>query len=354
VVLDQGGGIEFYIDANTGALRFQQPRSLMGFDLDIEHASNHGATESYCDHWLWTADDDHWCDEDGCNGDADQEGLNSYTYIKNIYNYWQNYLGRDSYDDDGDEIQMYIDIDSNWQNAHWVGGCEFLEFSDGWATLDIIGHEFSHAVTDHTSDLVYSKESGALDESFADINGIFVDYGDWLMGEDLAGGAIRSMANPTLYGDPDRYNSPLKASLTGGDNGGVHTNSGINNHAAYLVTEGGTFNGVNVPMGGISMWRARVLFYKTLSRLTSNASMLDARNAALASAKEMAQQNTNGFTTNMICIVRNAYHAVELGEGDIDCDGVEDNVDSDQDGDKVPNSQDNCSTTSNPDQMNTG
>ena len=194
-------------------------------------------------------DDDHWCDEDGCNGDADQEGLNAYTYIKNVYNYWQNYLGRDSYDDDGDEIQMYIDIDSNWQNAHWVGGCEFLEFSDGWATQDIIGHEFSHAVTDHTSNLVYSKESGALDESFADINGAFVDYGDWLMGEDLAGGAIRSMANPTLYGDPDRYNSPLKASLTGGDNGGVHTNSGINNHAAYLVTEGGTFNGVTYPDG---------------------------------------------------------------------------------------------------------
>ena len=352
VVLDQGGGTEFYIDASTGRLRFQQPRSLMGFDLDIESASNHGATASYCDHWLWTADDDHWCDEGGCNSSADQEGLNAYTYIKNVYNYWQNYLGRDAYDDDGDEIQMYIDIDSNWANAHWVGGCEFLEFSDGWVTQDIIGHEFSHAVTDHTSDLVYSNESGALDESFADINGAFVDYGDWLIGEDLSGGAIRSLANPTLYNDPDRYNSPLRATGSG-DNGGVHTNSGIHNHAAYLVTEGGTFNGVTIPMGGISMWRARVLFYKTLNRLTSNASMLDARNAALASAKEMAQQNTNGFTTSMICIVRNAYHAVELGDGDIDCDGIEDTVDSDQDGDKVPNGQDNCSTVSNPDQKNT-
>ena len=119
------------------------------------------------------------------------------------------------------------------------------------------------------------------------------------------------------------------------------------------MTEGGDFNGVHIPYGGIGMWRARVLFYKTLKRLTSNASMLDARNAALASAKEMAQQSDHGFTTSMVCIVRNAYHAVELGDGDIDCDGVEDSVDSDQDGDKVPNSQDNCSSVSNSDQKNT-
>jgi Zn-dependent metalloprotease len=354
VVLDQGGGTEFYIDANTGALRLQQPRDLAGFDLDLQTVNHNSGAGNYCQHYWWTTDDDSWCDENGCNGDATQEGINAYNYIKKVYDYWQTYLGRDSYDDDGEEIDIYMNVGTNWDNAHWLGGCDFFEFGDGNAVLDIMGHEFTHAVTDYTSDLVYQDEPGALNESFSDINGAFVDYGDWLIGEDTPGGASRSMANPTLYGDPDRYNSPLKiASGTSWDYGGVHENSGINNHAAYLVTEGGDFNGVHIPYGGISMWRARVLFYKTLKRLTSNASMLDARNAALASAKEMAQQNTNGFTTSMICIVRNAYHAVELGDGDIDCDGIEDSVDSDQDGDKVSNSQDNCSTVSNPDQKNT-
>ena len=353
VVLDQGGGEELYIDASTGALRFQQPRSLAGFDLDLQTASHNSGTTSYCHHWWWTTDDDFWCDEDGCNSDADQEGLDAYQYAKQVYNYWQTYLGRDSYDDDGSEISMYIHVGNNWQNANYMGGCDFMQFGDGFADLDIIGHEFSHGVTNHTSDLTKWNEPGALEESFSDINGAFVD-GDWEIGEDAPGSDDRSLEDPTIYGDPDRYNHPWKvAAGTSDDYGGVHTNNGINNKAAYLVTEGGSFNGVDIPWGGIGLWRARVLFYKTLKRLTSNASMLDTRNAALASAKEMAQQNTNGFTTSMICIVRNSYHAVELGDGDLDCDGVEDNVDSDQDGDKVPNTQDNCSTTSNSDQKNT-
>ncbi len=110
---------------------------------------------------------------------------------------------------------------------------------------------------------------------------------------------------------------------------------------------------MRIPSGGISIWRARVLFYKTLKRLTSNASMLDARNAAVAAATEMAQQGTNGFTNNHLCYVRNGYFAVDLGNGDLDCDGTENNVDPDQDGDKVSNNQDNCPLKSNPDQMNT-
>ena len=354
VVLSQNGGEELYIDASTGRLRFQQPRSKMGFDLDIETVNHNSGAGNYCHHYWWTTDDDHWCDEDGCNSDATQEGINAFNYIKNVYNYWQNYLGRDSFDDDGDDIQIYLNVGTNWDNAHWLGGCDFFEFGDGQAAQDVVGHEFSHAVTDYTSDFVYQDESGALDESFADINGIFVDYGDWLIGEDTPGGAFRSMANPTLFNDPDRYNSPLRILPgTAWDYGGVHVNNGIHNKAAYLVTEGGSFNGVDVPLGGIGMWRARVLFYKTLKRLSSNSNLHDARNAAIASAKEMAQQNTNGFTTNMICTVRNAYHAVELGEGDMDCDGTENNVDPDQDGDKVSNGLDNCPLKSNPDQMNT-
>ncbi|MCJ7696011.1 MAG: M4 family metallopeptidase, partial [Anaerolineaceae bacterium] len=254
VVLDVEGGTEYYIDANTGALRFFQPRALSGFDLDIETGNNHSATSNYCHMWWWTTDDDHWCDEGGCNGDADAEGISAYNNAKKLYSFWKNYLNRDSYDDDGSEIEIYIHVGSNWTNAHYV--CDRFEFGDNYSVLDIMGHEFTHAVTDNTSDLVYKNESGALNESFSDIFGAFLDYGDWLIGEDLPGGAIRSMADPTLYSDPDRYNSPFKVPAgTAWDNGGVHVNSGINNHAAYLITEGGSFNGVNIPTGGIGMMR---------------------------------------------------------------------------------------------------
>lgn len=350
VVVGKEGGTEYFIDANTGALRFDQIRALQGFDLDIETGNHHSPTTNYCHMWWWTTDDDHWCDENGCNSSADYEGLNAYNNAVTVYNYWKNVLKRDSYDNNGGKIQMYIHLGTNWTNAQFV--CNRLEFGDGYPVLDILAHEFTHWVTDRTSDLIYKNESGALNESFSDIFAALIDWQDtdWLIGEDLPVGAVRSLKDPTIYNDPDRYNSPLK--YTGGtwDSGGVHVNCGINNHAAYLISEGGSFNGVYIPYPGMAY--ADVLFYKTLKRLTSNASMIDARNAAVATAIEMDKDNINYpyFTSDDICIVRNAYHAVELGEGDLDCDGIEDLVDLDQDGDKVPNSKDNCLQVKNSDQ----
>lgn len=350
VVLGKEGGTEYYIDANTGALRFDQPLALQGFNLDIETGNHHKPTSNYCHMWWWTTDDDHWCDENGCNSSADTEGWMAYNNAKTVYNYWKTVPKRDSYDNKGGEIQMYIHVGTNWANAHFV--CNRLEFGDDYPVLDILAHEFTHWVTDKTSDLIYKNESGALNESFSDIFAALIDWQDdqWLIGEKLPGGAIRSLKDPTLYNDPDRYNSPLKYVGTW-DNGGVHVNSGINNHAAYLITKGGIFNGVY----NSAISYAGVLFYKTLKRLSSNASMLDARNAAVATALEMDQDNYNYpfFTSDDICTVRNAYHAVELGDGDMDCDGIEDSVDLDKDGDKVLDSKDNCILVANPDQKDT-
>lgn len=354
VVVGKEGGIEYFIDANTGALRFDQPRTLQGFDLDIETGNHHSPTSNYCHMWWWTTDDDHWCDENGCNSSADTEGWNAYKNAKAVYYYYKSVLKRDSYNNNGGKIQMYIHVGTNWKQAHY-SSCGRLEFGDGYPVLDIVAHEFTHWVTDKTSDLIYKNESGALNESFSDIFAALIDWEDdeWLIGEDLPGGATRSLKDPTIYNDPDRYNSPLKYPGGTWDNGGVHVNSGINNHAAYLISEGGTFNGVYIPYTGISY--DGVLFYKTLKRLTSNATMLDARNAAVATAIEMDKDSINYpyFTSDDICIVRNAYHAVELGDGDLDCDGIEDSVDLDQDGDKVPNIKDNCIQDKNPDQKDT-
>ncbi len=110
-----------------------------------------------------------------------------------------------------------------------------MTYGDGGApfqVIDVVGHEISHGLTSNTANLVYSYESGALNESFSDIFGAAVEFdalgynnGDWLMGEDR-GSAIRSLSNPNQYGDPDTYFGTYW--FTGaGDNGGVHTNSGV-------------------------------------------------------------------------------------------------------------------------------
>ena len=126
---------------------------------------------------------------------------------------------------------------------------------------DVVGHELTHGVTDYESNLVYIYQSGAISESLSDIWGEFVDLTNgrgndsigvrWLSGEDLAGGPARDMQNPPAYNHPDRMKHPLYwRAARADDNGGVHINSGVGNKAAYLMTDGDTFNGITV--SGIS------------------------------------------------------------------------------------------------------
>src|SRR6185503_19191374 len=114
-----------------------------------------------------------------------------------------------------------------------------------------------------SANLFYYMQSGALNESFSDIFGETVDLTDgrgddsagvrWLLGEDLPIGAIRDMKDPTNSGQPDRTGSPLYVTDPSlGDVGGVHSNSGVNNKAAYLMVDGGAFNGYTIQSLGIT------------------------------------------------------------------------------------------------------
>ncbi len=138
-----------------------------------------------------------------------------------------------------------------------------MVYGDGYPVDDIVGHELTHGVTEFESGLFYYYQSGAINESFSDVWGEFIDLsnssGDdsasarWLIGEDRpVRGASRDMANPPTHfpngfgDDPDRMQSDLyDADADEDDNGGVHSNSGVNNKAAYLLTDGDTFNGNN-------------------------------------------------------------------------------------------------------------
>ncbi|MBN1814067.1 MAG: thrombospondin type 3 repeat-containing protein [Anaerolineae bacterium] len=339
----------YFVDALDGTVLFKLAQSPTGDrpgeDFDIETGNND--TSSSC--WLMTTSDDKWFDEDYYYDSPDAEGWSAYWSTHAVYHYFYDNFGRRSYDGDEEDVEIYLHVGVNWQNAHYDRGCDIFEFGDNMATRDILVHEFTHGVTHSEADLVYSGQSGALNESYSDFFAAMVDTSNWTIGEGVPGGAIRSMMNPPLYGDPDHMNNYV---VTTSDHGGVHTNCGIPNKAAYLIVQGGTHH--SIPVTGIGYTKAGRLYYDVLiDRLTSNATFLDAQSATVAQAKAYVANGQYGFTNADVCSVINAFAAVGLGNSDIDCDGVLDNVDTDDDGDYIGDSTDNCPLVANPGQKNT-
>ena len=190
--------------------------------------------------------------------------------------------GRNSYDNAGAEVIMSVHYGQRYDNAFWNG--TQLVFGDGDGQIfdrftkpvDVLAHELSHAVTEHTAGLVYSDEPGALNESMSDVFGICAkqrllgqtaQQADWLIGEGIflpgvKARALRDMAHPgTAYDDPRLGKDPQVGSYadyvhTSNDNGGVHINSGIPNRAFQLAATG---------IGGSSAEGAGKIWYAALT-----------------------------------------------------------------------------------------
>lgn len=203
--------------------------------------------------------------------------------------FYKSILGRDSIDDNGMELVSVVNCiytadgpGPDWANAVWYDnrmwygqtqvGSAFESFS---RYLDIIAHELTHGVTEHTADLVYRNESGALNESFSDIFGVMIANWDptqpqasvanwkWEIGPGLgaSGGPLRDLSDPRRTGDPDHMNGYL---VTDDDDGGVHTNSNIHNKAAFnVLTAKDAAGGYLFSPGEVA-----VLYYLTLQRLS--------------------------------------------------------------------------------------
>jgi bacillolysin len=173
------------------------------------------------------------------------------------------------------------------------------------AAIDVLAHEYTHGVTDYTSNLIYSNESGALNEAFSDIMSIGVEFyqqqagdgplkADYLEGEDawrpgkpgsLSG--IRSFVRPTDYGHPDHYSIRY---LGSDDGGGVHINSSIANHAFYLAVEGGknATSGLSVTgVGAASRDKVEKVFFRGFTTLTANATFSLARAKTIQAARDL-------------------------------------------------------------------
>jgi bacillolysin len=263
------------------------------------------------------------CDEANatCAGIADAQ--KAHRYSGTTYEYYKNKLGRDSIDGAGMTLISHVRIcpageTCPYENAFWDGSK--MSYGEGFAEgEDVVAHELTHGVTEKESNLFYYYQSGAINESLSDVFGEFVQQSNvsepvsptnrWLMGENLTiGGAIRSMADPTLFRDPDKMTS-THYYLGSGDGGGVHSNSGVNNKAAYLMVDGGTFNGRTIsPLGLV---KTGLIYYRVQTNLlTSGSDYLDLHNGLYQACQDLI--NVSGITAQDCSGVRNATLAVEM------------------------------------------
>jgi Zn-dependent metalloprotease len=219
---------------------------------------------------------------EGAPASGDQSVDEAYDGLGATFEFYLEIYHRNSIDDAGMPLTGSVHYGRKYDNAFW--NSQQMVFGDGDGTLfnrftialDVIGHELTHGVTEHTAGLAYSGQSGALNESISDVFGSLIkqyalkqtaDKADWLIGAGLLasgvkGVALRSMRDPgTAYDDPTLRKDPQPANMKGfvhttADNGGVHINSGIPNHAFCLAA---------LDIGGYAWEKAGRIWYETLS-----------------------------------------------------------------------------------------
>lgn len=254
----------------------------------------------------------------------DATAVQAHWGAEQTHKYYYQTHGRNSFNGSGAVIRSYVHYSSNYVNAFWDG--QRMTYGDGdgisygpLVSLDIVGHEITHGVTSYSANLVYSYESGALNESFSDIFGEAIENystgsNNWQMGTDIGiggSGAIRSMNNPNAFGDPDTYLGTNWYTGTG-DNGGVHINSGVQNKWFYILSQGesGTNDiGSSYSVTGIGIDKAAAIAYRNLTvYLGTNSQYYDARTGAIQSAIDLY-----GAGSAEEIATTNAWYAVGVG-----------------------------------------
>lgn len=255
---------------------------------------------------------------------GDNEERDAYESAGKVRDYFGEVLNRNSLDNAGMGLILNVHFGEKYMNAFWDG--DEMTFGDGDGeifisfarSLDVVAHELTHGITQHTANLVYKDQSGALNEHFSDVFGTAITQyvlgqtaheADWLVGDEimgpaLYGEALRSMKAPgTAYDNaligkdpqPDHMNNYYAGPA---DNGGVHINSGIPNKAFYLVAM------------TIGTAKAALIWYHALQSLWPKAQFNDAVAVIANSARILTKDGLvpQGSTQT----VRAAFKAVGL------------------------------------------
>lgn len=241
---------------------------------------------------------------EGGKAQGDKTVSEAYLYSGYMYDFFNRKFGRNSINDYGLRLESTVHYGENYNNAFWNGGQMVYGDGDGeifhrfTQSIDVVGHELTHGITQYEAALEYSKEPGALNESFSDVFGSLVkqyvlkqnvDKADWMIGAELftekvqgyKGNepALRSMKDPgKAYDDPTIGKDPQRGHVKdlfteSSDNGGVHINSGIPNKAFYLTA---------MEIGGKAWEKAGNIWYITLrDRLREHSDFKDAARMTL-------------------------------------------------------------------------
>ena len=259
-----------------------------------------------------------------CTNGSNPHADAAHKYAIGTFNLYDTRHNRNSINNNGMVITSTVhycdDIECPYSNAFWSGAQMVYGDAYGFPLADdVVGHELTHGVTQYESNLFYYYQSGAINESFSDLWGEYYDQTNgqgndtagvkWEMGEDVSGfGTLRDMSDPTVFGDPDRMSS---ANYNEGDDdsGGVHSNSGVNNKAVFLMVDGGSFNGKTVTALG---WdKTAAIYYEVQTNLLiSGSDYSDLYFALQQACSNLIGQK--GITSGNCVEVKDAIDAVEM------------------------------------------
>lgn len=298
---------------------------------NLKKSSNLGSGVDFEDN------DNNWTAAEHDNANFDNAALDAHLGVEKTYDYFFTTFGRDSYNGNGTLLRSYVHYGNAYENAGWTGS-EMI-YGDGatrfspLTSFDVTAHELGHGVCSSSAALIYSRESGALNEGFSDIWGAAAEYKyaptkqTWLIGEEItkiAPGYLRSMSNPKsgLSPQPDTYRGInwKPATIEEGcaspsntnDNCGVHYNSGVLNHWFYILTVGKTGTndiGNSYSVTGITIEKAEKIAYRLeTTYMTPSSNYKNARDFGIQAAKDLY-----GVGSPEAIATQDAFYAVGIG-----------------------------------------
>ncbi|MGZ3101520.1 M4 family metallopeptidase [Streptomyces sp. H72] len=279
---------------------------------------------------LFSGPDDVWGNGQASN--AETAGADAHYGAALTWDYYKNVQGRSGIRGDGVGAYSRVHYGNNYVNAFWSDGCFCMTYGDGsgnanpLTSIDVAAHEMTHGVTSNTAGLVYSGESGGLNEATSDIFGAAVEFhannssdvGDYLIGEEID---INGDGTPLRYMDKPSKDGASKDAWYSGIGGiDVHYSSGPANHFFYLLSEGSgtkTINGVTydsptsdgLPVAGIGRDKAAKIWFRALTtKFTSTTNYAAARTGTLAAAGELYGTDSDEYKR-----VQDAWAGINVG-----------------------------------------
>ena len=326
------GSVALTTDSVTGGFELRDTaRSMNIATYNLNHGTSGKGT-------IYADADNTWGDGKNYTSGASTTGDNGETAAVDAhygtemtFDYYKNVHGRNGIDGTGKATYNVVHYSSNYDNAFWSDSCFCMTYGDGKMftslnSLDVAGHEMTHGVTANTAKLVYSGESGGLNEAMSDIHGTMVEFyarggsgstigdtgGNFLIGDQLSAKPLRYMNKPSKDG------SSKDAWQSGLGNLDVHYSSGPMNRAFYFLSQGASSTATSdsyssyLPAGmtGIGNDKAaRIAFRALTAKMTSNTNYAGARTAFLAAASDLY-----GATSAEYIAVEDAFGGINVGK----------------------------------------